>query len=692
MTKKNLLFEIGLEDLPSRNLNIFSDKIKFNIEKNLKKDGINFSSIENFYTNIRLIFLIKNIDDKIIKEKKLIKGPPFDKCFDNNNPTKTVEGFANKYKVNLNELIKKEIDGKKYMFYEQPESITNIDERIAPILEQSLNNVEEQKKMRWGDTDTLFIRPIRWLLLILNDHHISGKIFGIDIKNHTYGNRNVSNKKINIKNIEEYFDILQKKNVEIRQQKRKEIIREEINRIFLKNNFENILDKNITEELANMVEYPYLYLGTFPKKYLDLPDEVLKYVIQDTQKYCIVYKDGKIINYFVGVSNVKINKNIIIGNQRVINPRLDDASFFISKDLASNIFNRKEFLKRLIFHKKLGSVFDKVERIIELSLYINKKSYLDNSLKFMEIAEICKLDLISNMVVEIPKLQGYIGSYYASKLGLNDIVADGIREHYSPRNSEDRIPSSVDSQIVSMADKLDTIVGIFLADEKPTGTRDPLGIRRATNGLLRILLETNYSINLSDLVKISSKLIHDKCNRVEKNENALIDCKLFLQEKLFYIFKDNYSFDDNVIQSVLNSENNLNPRDALIRLEALNSILEDPNYEGLFENAKRISNILKKSDKNLSYKLDKNLLRESSEKILYNAVSDIEDDLKLSLSENDYARYLKNLNTLNTSIKIFFEGVMINVEDEEIKINRLSLLHLINNHYTNLANISILSY
>ena len=692
MANNNLLFEIGLEDLPSKNLNIFSDKIKINIEKNLKKNGINFSSIENFYTNIRLIFLIKNVDEKIIKEKKLIKGPPIDKCYENNKPTKTAMGFAKKYKVDLSELIKKEIDGKEYLFCVEPESTIYLDKIIAPLLEQSLNSVEEQKKMRWGDSSASFIRPIRWLLLILDDKHISGEIFRIDIKNYTYGNKNILNKKINIKNVEDYFDILTKENIEIRQKKRQEIILEEINTIALENKFENILDKDLVDELANMVEYPYLYLGTFPEKYLELPDEVLKYVIQDTQKYCLVYKDGKIINYFIGVSNVKINNNIIIGNQRVINPRLDDASFFISKDLASDIFSKKEFLKRLIFHKKLGSVFDKVERIKKLSSHINKKSYSDNHLKFIEIADICKLDLISNMVVEIPKLQGHIGSYYASELGLNDTVAEGIREHYAPRNPEDKIPSSVDAQIVSMADKLDTIVGIFLADEKPTGTRDPLGIRRATNGLLRILLETNYSINLTELVNISSKLIHNTCGVVGEDKNFESDCNLFFTEKLFYILKENYNFNDSVIQSVLNRGNDLSPYESLMRIKALNSILADPNYEGLFENAKRISNILKKSDKNLLYKFNKNLLRESSEKILYNAVIEIENDLELALSKNDYVNYLKNLNTLSSSIKIFFDNVMINVEDEDTKINRLSLLVLINNHYTNFANIAILSH
>ena len=440
-----------------------------------------------------------------------------------------------------------------------------------------------------------------------------------------------------------------------------------------------------------MVEYPYVFLGTFPKKYLDLPREVLEYVIQDTQKYFLVYQKKEITNFFIGISNVKINKNIVKGHERVINPRLDDAQFFISKDLSSNIFEKKDFLKRLIFHKNLGSMFDKVQRIIELSSYINTQSYTDKKLLFKEIAEICKLDLISNMVVEIPKLQGYIGCYYAKKLGINNIVSEGIKEHYAPRNAEDEIPSSVDAQIVSMADKLDTVVGIFLVNEKPTGTRDPLGVRRSTNGFLRILIKTNFSINLTQLINTSSRVIFCKFHGLKDNKEALLACHSFFKEKLISIFKEDYGFEESVILSVIDSNKTLNAYEMLKKIQALESILENSNYEELFGNAKRVSNILKKSNLSLSSNIEENLLRESSEKILYNAINDIKDELNLSLEKNNYAEYLEKLNTLNPYIKIFFDEVMINANEENIKLNRLSLLDSINNFYTNVANISILS-
>jgi glycyl-tRNA synthetase beta chain len=692
MEKKNLLFEIGLEDLPARNLNIFSEKIKKNIEKNLSKNKITFDSINNFYTNIRLVFVVNNIPEKIILEKKLIKGPPLNICFDKKVPTKTGLGFAKKHNVDIKKLSTKEIDGNKYLFFEQPEITINTKDKLSEVLENSISNIEDQKEMRWGDSNTSFIRPIRWLLLLLGDENIHLKIMGIETQEYTFGNKSLPNKKIKINDVDDYFSKIKNEEVEISQNKRKEIIKNEIEAIIESNFYDKTIDLQLVDELANMTEYPYVFLGKFPEKFLDLPQEVLKYVIQDTQKYSLVFKKKKIINYFIGISNVKINKNIIQGNERVINPRLDDAQFFISKDLDSNIFQNKEFLKRVIFHKKLGSMFEKVQRITKISSYINNESYQDEKLLHKDIAELCKLDLISNMVVEIPKLQGYIGSYYALKSGINNIVAEGIKDHYAPRNPEDSIPKSIDAQIVSIADKLDTIVGMFLANEKPSGTRDPLGIRRSTNGLLKILLNTNQSINMTLLVNKVYDIISLNFNDLKKNKKGLDDCHIYFKEKLISLLIENYNFKDNVVLSVINNNKNINPYEILKKIEAINTILADDDYQKMFNNAKRVANILKKSDLAPTRVVNENLLRESSEKILYNKITEIEEELNSSLVDNNYIEYLKKLNSLSACTKIFFEDVMINDKDENIKLNRLSLLYLINSYYTNLANVANLAY
>jgi len=692
MAKKNLLFEIGTEDLPSKNLRIFSEKIKKNIEENLKKNGVNYSSLENYYTNIRLIFIVGSVDEEIIVEKKIIKGPPVEKCFDElGNPTKTALGFAKKYQAELDDLSQKIIDGKEYIFYEKPQSTIKTKDILSKILEASLDNIEGQKKMRWGNSNILFIRPIRWILLLLEDNHIEANILGVKTTNYTYGDKANSNNKIIVNSINKYFELLKKENIQIDQNIRRDIIKKDLATIVTDHQYDNRIDSELLNEVANMAEYPYVYKGRFPDKYLKLPEEVLRYVIQDTQKYFMLYRDRKITNSFIGVSNVKINKNIITGNERVINPRLDDARFFISKDLNNSIFEKKDLLKKIIFHKKLGTMFDKVGRISELSEYINNKSYKNKKLKHKEIAEVCKLDLISHMVVEIPSLQGYIGCYYAHKQGMHEDVANGIKEHYAPRNPEDEIPKSIDAQIVSIADKLDTIVGIFLINEKPTGTRDPLGIRRATNGLLRIMLKTNHRIDLTDLINSSYGIITNKLNILKDSKNLLPECNSFFKEKLFLIFKENYGFKDNVISSVIDNKN-INPYDMMKKIEAINSILENHEYDELFSNAKRVTNILKKSSGILSVNIKENLLRESSEIILYDTINNIKDELNSSLEEHSYLDYLQKLNILNACVKTFFEEVMINVDDQDIKLNRLSLLNITNNYYNNLANIAILGH
>ena len=692
MAKKNLLFEIGTEDLPSKNLRIFSEKIKKNIEENLKKNGVNYSSLENYYTNIRLIFIVGSVDEEIIVEKKIIKGPPVEKCFDElGNPTKTALGFAKKYQAELDDLSQKIIDGKEYIFYEKPQSTIKTKDILSKILETSLDNIEGQKKMRWGNSNILFIRPIRWILLLLEDNHIEANILGVKTTNYTYGDKANSNNKIIVNSINKYFELLKKENIQIDQNIRRDIIKKDLATIVTDHQYDNRIDSELLNEVANMAEYPYVYKGRFPDKYLKLPEEVLRYVIQDTQKYFMLYRDRKITNSFIGVSNVKINKNIITGNERVINPRLDDARFFISKDLNNSIFEKKDLLKKIIFHKKLGTMFDKVGRISELSEYINNKSYKNKKLKHQEIAEVCKLDLISHMVVEIPSLQGYIGCYYAHKQGMHEDVANGIKEHYAPRNPEDEIPKSIDAQIVSIADKLDTIVGIFLINEKPTGTRDPLGIRRATNGLLRIMLKTNHRIDLTDLINSSYGIITNKLNILKDSKNLLPECNSFFKEKLFLIFKENYGFKDNVISSVIDNKN-INPYDMMKKIEAINSILENHEYDELFSNAKRVTNILKKSSGILSVNIKENLLRESSEIILYDTINNIKDELNSSLEEHSYLDYLQKLNILNACVKTFFEEVMINVDDQDIKLNRLSLLNITNNYYNNLANIAILGH
>ena len=692
MANKNLLLEIGVEDLPSKNLKSFLEKVKNNIEFHLDKNSINFSECKFYFTNIRLIFVIKDINDEIIHEKKLIKGPPLQKCFDEkNNLSKTGEGFAKKYNIDFKDLNTKKINGEDYVFFEKPELLIKTKNILPKILEKALIGVEEQKKMKWGYADVFFIRPIRWMLLLFGDELIKSEILGIKIDNFSYGHRWLSNKKIKIKNQKHFFDFLQNENILYDNEKRKDFIYESVKKIISEEECDEKIDEELLEELSAMTETPHFYLGSFPEKYLELPKEVLEYVIQDTQKHFLLYQNGKVTNKFIGLSNLEINQNILNGNEMVIKPRLDDALFFISKDLSNNIFNKHDDLKKVIFHKKLGSLDDKVKRLLILSDHINSQCFYSEGKNYKDLVKICKLDLISSMVVEIPKLQGHIGSYYASESGFDKNIANGIKEHYLPIKTNDPIPKNVDSQIVSIADKLDTVVGIFLANEKPSGTRDPLGIRRSTNGILKILLNGEIYVDLQNLIEKSSSLfLKNKKNLTDKKE-SVNDCKNFFKEKLFSILKDDFRFNDSVIQSVLWYSRTIDPYTMLKKVSSVDNVLGSNNFTDLFSNAKRVSNILKKSNGDFSSNIQEKLLRESSEKILYNEINGIQGQLDLYLTARNYGDYLNQLNILNKYIANFFDEVIVNADEEDIKINRLSLLARIDNIYNKIGNIATLN-
>ena len=690
METKDLLFEIGVEDLPPKNLNSFLEKIKKNIEANLSKESINFSECKFFYTNLRLIFVLQDVITSVNHEKKLIKGPPLSKCFDEENKlTKTGSGFAKKHNISFDQLKKLEKDGVEYVFYEKPKFSQHTKDLLPSILENSLIGVEEQKKMKWGKANIFFIRPIRWMLLFFGDECIQTSILNIKTKNYTYGPRWLSKGKVIIKNQDQFFLFLKDSKIIFDQEQRKRLIEEKVIEIIKSENCEEIIETELIDELSCMTESPYLYLGNFPKKYLDLPEKVLEYVIQDTQKHFLLRKDGNIINKFIGLSSIEINKELIRGNETVINPRLDDAKFFITKDLSNNIFNKKEDLKKVIFHKKLGSVHDKIKRLAILAEHINKYYFMNNGKYFIDLIEICKLDLISNMVVEMPKLQGYIGSYYAQQQGFNEKISDGISQHYLPVNPEDQIPRNIDAQIVSIADKLDTVVGIFLANEKPTGTRDPLGVRRSTNGLIRVLLEGKVHANIYDLIDVSKELFSENYKNLNQDLNE--DCKNFFKEKLFFILKDDFKFNDSEIKSVLWYSNYIDPYTMFRKVSTIHAALKNSDFIALFSNAKRISNILKKSKLKISHEIDENLLRESSEKILYNEVNDIRNQLDSYLSTKDYEKYLNHLNILNKHITNFFDEVIVNADEEDVRLNRLSLLAKIENLYNQIGNIATLN-
>ena len=692
MSSKALLIEIGSEDLPANNLENISLQISSHINRNMKRNNIIFKSIKNYYTCRRLIFLVDDLQEKITLKESEIKGP---RCDSVGNSPQAVEGFAKKHNVSLKGLKKKDYDGIEYFIYKRPSTSINSIDLIPNILIESLKDFKSQKMMKWGNNAFSFVRPIKWVLIIYGDQIINSDIYNIKTRNYSFGHRVKLNNKIEIKSVDDYFRKINDSGVLIDQEERRGLINKIITQKIKESNFDLSVPSDYIDKLNNIVEYPNVFLGKFPKEFLKLPEIILTEVLKNTQDYLPLYKNNKITNSFIGISNVEINSNIIIGNERVVVPRLSDADFFLKKDLDIDFARREKELEEVIFHRKLGSISDKVNRINLLVKMIDSKLKIKDydSKSVLASVPLIKIDLLTNLVNEMPNLQGYAGAILLENKGYDKSIFKIVEEHYLPRFSGDKLPSTVEGSILSIADKLDTISGIFVANEEPTGTRDPFAVRRSTLGILRIMIESKLELNLSSLFKESLGL-HGKSSSEEEFKKLYV----YVLDKLKVLLCSNYNFQETIVNSVIStvlryqSSEEKNPDSPYIiyeRVGAVEKILTLKETPETLQCAKRIGNIIKSSKISIG-KFDKELLKEKSEQILYNEFINIEMDLKQKLT-TDYILFFEKLGHLNIHINNFFEEVMINVEDQVIKNNRLSLLHMINYYYTCLADFSLIN-
>ncbi|MBH32223.1 MAG: glycine--tRNA ligase subunit beta [Gammaproteobacteria bacterium] len=692
MSSKALLIEIGSEDLPANNLENISLQLLSHIDRNMKRNNLIFKSIKNYYTCRRLIFLVDDLQEKITLKESEIKGPRCDSVEDS---PRAVEGFAKKYDVSLKELKKKDYDGIEYFIYKRPSTSINSIDLIPNILIESLKDFKSQKMMKWGSKSFSFVRPIKWILIIYRDQAISSNIYNTKTTNYSFGHRAKSNNKIEIKSVDDYFIKIKKSGVLIDQKERRDLINKVISKKIQESNFDLSVPSNYIDKLNNIVEFPNAFLGKFPKEFLKLPEIILTEVLKNTQDYLPLYKNNKITNSFIGISNVEINSSIIFGNERVVVPRLSDADFFLKKDLDIDFARSEEELKGVIFHRKLGSISDKVNRINLLVKIIDSKLNIKDYDRKSVLTSVpfIKIDLLTNLVNEMPNLQGYAGAILLENKGYDKNIFKTVEEHYLPRFSGDKLPSTIEGSIVSLADKLDTISGIFVAKEEPTGTRDPFAVRRSTLGILRIIIESKFELSLSSLFK-ESLGIHKKNPSEEEFEKLYA----YVLDKLKILLCSNYNFQEALVNSVfrtvlsrqsLEEESFDSPYIIYKRVIAVEKILTLKETPETLQCAKRIGNIIKSSKISIG-KFDKELLKEKSEQILYNEFINIEIDLKQKLT-TDYIVFFERLGYLNRYINKFFDEVMINVEDQDIKNNRLSLLHMINYYYTCLADFSLIN-
>lgn len=656
------LLEVGTEELPYKFIPQAIDQLHNGFKTFLNDNKVKFGDIKVYATPRRLAVIIDGLEDKTADEEKIVKGPVKNVALDaDGNLTKAGEGFARK-----NNLTKEDLYVQDNYLYAK---ILVKGKSIADLLQENVPSIfmklQGSHFMRWGYNDEKFSRPIKWIVSILDDKEVKIKIIDKESSIYSRGHR-FSEQKVLIDNPKNYLEIMRKVYVIADQDERKQIIVKKAEEVAQTVGAKPYYTDDLLDEVTFITEYPVPAICEFDPRYLDIPEEVTVTVMAVHQRYFALYKDGKLINKFITMTNYIGNefKNVQAGNVRVIKARLDDAVFFFNEDTKKPLVDYVEALKGVTFQKGMGTMFDKTQRLIKLSENIANDLKVPTA-DVMRTALLCKADLTTNLVFEFTELQGFIGSDYARVSKENDKVVQGIKEHYFPLNAESETAKGLEGQIVGIADKIDTVCAVFAAGKKPTGSSDPLGVRRAALGVIRTVLDSNLNINIDKYIKEALKLLPVQRDCAEEvNEFFVQRMIIFLGDK----------FNKNVLEACAVKNPLLNVADYAKRVE----IVEKLNAPQLVENANRVIRILKD---NRVDNIDEKYFVEAAEKDLYAEVKNVAE------TEN-YEQYLTELQNLNPYVTKFFDDVLVMDKDENVKNNRLALLTLLKNKYDYLTDFS----
>ncbi len=657
------LLEIGVEELPYKFIPSAVKQLKDSFGKFLETNHINFGDINVLATPRRLTVIINDLADAQPDSEKVFKGPIKKIAYDENgNLTKAGEGFAKKNGINPDDLYVEDDYVYAKVFTKGKDTKSILVENISNLILK----LQGSHFMRWASHDEKFSRPIRWIVSVYNNEELPVQILDIKSSRFSRGHRSYT-EPVEIKNIDDYKEELRKAYVIVDQNERQakiiELAKTESEKIGATTRISN----DLLEEVTYICEWSVAVICSFDEEFLTIPDEVTITVMESHQRYFALFKDGKLTNKFITIANYIGDdfSNIQAGNLRVIKARLDDAVFFVKNDTKKPLESYVENLKGMTFQKGMGSVYDKTQRIIKLSKLIAGSLGIENQDNIIRTAYLCKADLATNLVFEFTELQGYIGSDYAKLNGEPQGVVEGIKEHYFPLNADSELAKSIEGQVVGIADKIDTICAVFASGKKPTGSSDPLGVRRAALGIIKTIVENKFNINISDLIKSALEFlpVQADCQK---------DIEEFFIQRLTILLGDEYKKD--VLESCLNNNPLSNLSDYMVRINVIAN-LDNPM---IIENANRVIRILK----DISFdKVDESLFTDDAEKKLYEGMKGIN-------FSGDYNDYLKQLIGLNASIDNFFEKVLVMDKDERIKNNRIGLLTELKKDYERIADFS----
>ena len=687
MTNKNLLLELGTEELPPKSLRNLAQSLHDSFVKQLKDEGLEFARSKWYATPRRLALFIEGLADKQEDKEVEIKGPAVTAAFDaEGNPTKAALGWANANGISIDQAQRLETPKGAWLYIKTLKKGKQAVEVVPEMFKNALKALPIPRLMHWGAKREEFVRPVHTLCMLFGDELINGSILGVESSKTINGHRFLGQQKVTINSADSYVEQLRNEgSVVADYDERKASIIKQVTDIANSVNGVADLDDALVEEVTSIVEEPHIFKATFEERFLKVPAEALVYTMKGDQKYFPIYdKEGKLLPVFAFASNInpKDPTSLVSGNERVVRPRLSDAEFFFNTDRKHSLESLFERLKTIVYQKDIGTIAFRSNCVEKLAKYIASLIGADET-KAARAAHLAKCDLASTMVTEFTDTQGVMGMHYAELDGEDPDVAQAIFEQYCPRFAGDKIPTKGVEIAVSLAEKIITLVGIFGINMLPKGDKDPFGLRRAAIGLVRIVLENNLSFNFVKVIEEACNILDDKVKAKDTKDQVVN----FVYNRLKAYYQDQ-NIEASIFLAVLSTA----PVDLLDfdkRVKAVKSFKDLPAAENLASAYKRVNNILSKATVSEG-NVDKALLSEDAEKALSTALDTVSPKVNNLYTQGDYTQALATLSELKEPVDNFFDKVMVNADDPKVKENRLHLLQQLHNLIGKTADISVL--
>ncbi len=688
MKAKELILEIGCEELPASFIEPALSYLKEKLTGALEKELLKPSQVETFATPRRLIVFAYDIPEKQPDRKELLIGPSLQAAFKDGEPTKAALGFARSKGADVKELlIVENPKGKKGKYVAVEKTVRGREalEILKEVLPKIITSVPFKKSMRWGEKRIRFGRPIRWILALYGEEVVDFEIDGIKSSNVSYGHRFLSPEPFTVSQPQQLLEELKERFVVPSINERRGIIVDGAVSLSKRVEGKLIKDEELLEEVVNLTEFPYPILGSFEEEFLSLPKEVVITVMKEHQKFfSISNEEGKLKNYFIGVANIKPADEEVVrkGYEKVLRARLKDALFFFNEDRKVKLEDRVPKLKGVVFHEKLGTMLDKTLRLTQLSPFILSELCLEGEKEVKRAAYLCKADLLTEMVSEFPELQGVMGKYYALLEGEPEEVAKAIEEHYLPRFSGDSVPETQAGTALALSEKIDNLVGFIGAGLKPTGSADPFALRRNALGLIQVLLKKKAFLNLKKALEKGAELYKEQ--GITLSSGAVSETLNFILDRLKGVLRER-GFKADTVEAVLGATPD--PYDALLRAEAVEKLRLNPEFEEVLITMRRVVNIIPEGFKAVEFTPEGRYERE-----LYKKFLKIKEKISAKLEKRDYEGALLLVKELKPEVDAFFDNVMVMDKDEKVRNRRLSLLKEIEEELSKLLDFSKLVF